>query len=519
MVQNDLHYPFSNEYEYETYIETIDFDKEAEVDIKNGNGFLISNYKGIKKDIKDPDSIYSPRFGQSLQDTNTFMIRYKCKCGELKGRIHRGLRCPKCGTRVDLITDSLDIFGWMRINQPYFIIAPAFYKKIGAFFGKGVTSNPKEPRTKLDNIIDYSISKDINGHEVPLSDNEKPKNEPFFGIGIIEFKNRFKEIMDYYYKISSSASKKDKYQDIMENIDKIFIHNIPVFSTILRPIDINGDVMSYEKTNPIYTMMNHLRTRVNRNKSKFDRDVKSKNITLYKLQMQFMLLYNEQEACLSGKRGDIRSLMGARYNFSSRDVIVQNPDLEIDEITLSTVALVKLLEPRIKNILHRLYNISYSEAHKIWDESKSDPTDFMKSIIQSIIDSEKEKGRPGIPIIINRNPTIGLGSILQMFCIGFTDTYTMQVPLQPLPLLKADFDGDVLNVLLIINEVFYEYANKTFNPKNCFYISRNDGYFNIAVSMQRDTIININTLARMGRENYSKEELDKLRKLSSSRAW
>ena len=31
--------------------------------------------------------------------------------------------------------------------------------------------------------------------------------------------------------------------------------------------------------------------------------------------------------------------------------------------------------------------------------------------------------------------------ILQMFCVGYTDTLTMSVPLQVLKLLGADFDG------------------------------------------------------------------------------
>ena len=34
--------------------------------------------------------------------------------------------------------------------------------------------------------------------------------------------------------------------------------------------------------------------------------------------------------------------------------------------------------------------------------------------------------------------TISYGSILGMFCIGFTETYTMAIPLQVLPLLAAD---------------------------------------------------------------------------------
>ncbi len=39
------------------------------------------------------------------------------------------------------------------------------------------------------------------------------------------------------------------------------------------------------------------------------------------------------------------------------------------------------------------------------------------------------------------------------------------------------------------------------------YISRNDGYFNSDVSMQRDTLINANTLARLGRDTYTPEDI------------
>lgn len=70
------------------------------------------------------------------------------------------------------------------------------------------------------------------------------------------------------------------------------------------------------------------------------------------------------------------------------------------------------------------------------------------------------------------------------------------------------FDGDVLNILLPINQTFIRLAWEKFNPRNAMYISRNDGYFNSDVSMQRDTLINANTLARCGRDTYTKEDLE-----------
>ncbi len=66
-----------------------------------------------------------------------------------------------------------------------------------------------------------------------------------------------------------------------------------------------------------------------------------------------------------------------------------------------------------------------------------------------------------------------------------------------------DFDGDVLNIMLIIADEFYLRSNQIFNPRNAMYISRNDGKFNNQVNHQKDTIINGNTLMRLGDEIYN----------------
>ena len=48
------------------------------------------------------------------------------------------------------------------------------------------------------------------------------------------------------------------------------------------------------------------------------------------------------------------------------------------------------------------------------------------------------------------------------------------------------------------------------------YISRDNGYFNANASMQRDTLINANTLARLGRENYTQEDLNKFDRIQKA---
>ena len=41
-------YPNNPDYEYETYIELINFDNECKMDIESGNGFIVEPSKGIK---------------------------------------------------------------------------------------------------------------------------------------------------------------------------------------------------------------------------------------------------------------------------------------------------------------------------------------------------------------------------------------------------------------------------------------------------------------------------------------
>lgn len=58
--------------------------------------------------------------------------------------------------------------------------------------------------------------------------------------------------------------------------------------------------------------------------------------------------------------------------------------------------------------------------------------------IAEIIDNLIHAHPEGLPCLINRNPTINYGSILQVFCVGYTDTLTMSVPLQSIKPMAAD---------------------------------------------------------------------------------
>lgn len=67
--------------------------------------------------------------------------------------------------------------------------------------------------------------------------------------------------------------------------------------------------------------------------------------------------------------------------------------------------------------------------------------------------------------------------------------------------------------MYIINRDFLQRAIEIFNPRNAFYISRNDGLFNNLVNHQKDTLINANTFIELGRGVYSKDDIDNINKI------
>ena len=103
-----------------------------------------------------------------------------------------------------------------------------------------------------------------------------------------------------------------------------------------------------------------------------------------------------------------------------------------------------------------------------------------------------------------------------MYCVDVNeDDFTMSVPLQILKMLGADFDGDCMNIMYIINKEFERRASKVLNPRNAMMISRNDGKFNSAVNHFKDTYVNLNSFIYVGRDAYSEAELDNIRKLQA----
>lgn len=487
------HYPYSEIWDYTTELELINFDEERIRDLSSGNGFFIRSAQSTKIDQKSEYSIYSSKYGQTLQDVNPYANRYRCKCGHTTSKIYYGLTCPVCGTKVEFVGDNFKYTGWIVLKDGYYLIHPNVYKSLEALIGE----------EELNDIIGIKSDMDEDGHEIKKTPS---KNHPFAGIGMMEFRERFDEIINFY--ALKKPNKRDYWEDIISKRDKVFTGSVPVYTTHLRPYQVEDKKFSFEGTNAIYNMMSRLASNINNDKYEFTRKKKPKNQLLADMQGKWNKLYNTIVLIMSGKKGNFRTAFGGRVNFTARSVITP-PDgiLRIDEIGLSYYALCGLLQQSIINILHKGYNMTYNGAYKfLCVDCAINPNPIIINIIEGII-----RDRGGIPVLINRNPTINFGSILYARVVKITKGFTMQINLQTLSGLGADFDGDTLNIMYIINEEFRKACDDVFNPRNNMYISKNDGWFNNAYNHQRDTLININTMLQLSRGNYTQDQLNKIK--------
>lgn len=126
-----------------------------------------------------------------------------------------------------------------------------------------------------------------------------------------------------------------------------------------------------------------------------------------------------------------------RYSYSARAVIRQDTSLKCDQIRLPFHALCELYQQVIINILTKSFTITYADAYKRWFKAQITGKDTVVwGILQGLINDSPN----GLPIVINRNPTIAKGGILSVKCVGINDDYTMSLSLLVLILLAADFD-------------------------------------------------------------------------------
>ena len=458
-------------------LKLISWEDEYKKDIASGIGFHISNPQGITKDRKKTiDGIYSQLFGG--EEIEQLSELYSCECKATKGKFYEGCICSECGTEVKYHNNDIEKTGWICIND-YYIIMPLYYNILVKVIGN----------KNLNNIIKYNKEIDRDGNVV-VNMEDYDENNPFMSIGMIEFKERFEEVMQYYHK-GLKPEKEKYYKMLMDNKDKVFSSKIPVFSLILRPINIIKDNVVYTDINKKYALFLANVSSLNKNQTIVDRKMIKILPLLYETQLILNEIHSMTINMISGKQGFIRNqILGMRINYSSRCVIVPLiGKYKINDVVLPYLCFLELYKFEIINLLSKMDKITPIEANNRWREAQTHFDKRIYLIMKYILKNTKG----GVKVLINRNPSISYGSILSMNVADIKSDYsdlTMSIPINVLQFLAGDFDGDVLNIISIKDAKMAESYDKVFNPAYMM-IDKNNGTFNRAARLIKDQAIGL----------------------------
>lgn len=434
--------------------------------VLKGEAVTLTNPTGIKfiknQIVPQEGGLYSSKVGR-LVDDNINLSEYSCSptCNYLTGRVWEGHECPMCHQIVKNNYDvKFDHNGFIDIGE-YRCMQPAAFSKIAQLLGKPT----------LDEIINFDNNLDLQGNLI-IGNTVANKKNPYAHIGMIEFYNRFEEIIAYF------GQKKKKQRDadfIIRMKNRVWTSKLNVLSQELRPAFINSSekTMRYDKLNSIYAIIISNASLIA--KARIMNQYMNINKYLYTIQTQMYELYLYIVSKLDGKmKLPRRNIQGTKMCWSSRLVITANigDTYGIDHIVISYKAFLELYKYEIMNCLKRgivsdeFVLWTWYELAEWFDVQRYSnvvqPTIY--KTMKWLIDNTEE----GLWCIVNRPPTMDLGSIQVLRVVDVINNAIenhMKVPLTSLVSWNGDFDGDTLSIYSLKEANIAKAFCDAFNPR------------------------------------------------------
>ena len=128
----------------------------------------------------------------------------------------------------------------------------------------------------------------------------------------------------------------------------------------------------------------------------------------------------------------------------------------------------------------------FNEALEQWYDSYRGFNQRVYNVIKYILKHSKCR------TLLNRNPTINFGSFMCMEIAHVKKDYndlSCGLPIACLQALNADFDGDIVNHILLLTDEMKKSFGRVLSPKNTFLLSKNDGKLNEDFALIKDQAI------------------------------
>ena len=129
----------------------------------------------------------------------------------------------------------------------------------------------------------------------------------------------------------------------------------------------------------------------------------------------------------------------SRLNLSARNVITPlSGEYGMNDCVVPYKTAMELMKPLIIRKLQKIKRVPIQQAQRMWFEATLTYSKLVHAVMRDIAKNDNVK------ILLNRNPTINVGSILLLNIADIKadmDDVTLSISNLVLPLLGADYDG------------------------------------------------------------------------------
>ena len=436
-------------------VEKIPLDLECWHDIATGNGIRLTSVESFdKKNQKIYRGLQSEFFGTDFSSDWAFKERYSCKCGKYIGKAYSGMICDLCGTKVDYKDIDLKKTGWVILDK-FEVLSPIYSAKLSEALGKAdgesVLRMILNRKYHEEGVIEYS-EKELNNL----------KKHPFSQKGMRWLRENIMEVLDFYEK--RKPGKQKLFQELKNEQSTMWTHSIPVYSSLLRT-ELPGEKGSKNfklKINTHFKSIIRLANAIN----EIDPDemdyitMNSIDIYLSGIQKEIDQVFDTTFKDLTDKTGIITSkILGGRYNFSSRDIIVPDSgNLRADEVIIGYIPFLELFRYEIQNEYRKIHGCTPSQANSVWKRATNHFNPKVYAIIEHMVNDPEYK--KNLCLIINRNPSINYGSFDFVRIVGVKKDIsdkTLTIPTNIIVPMNADLTNlSGSDVIVILHEYLGE---------------------------------------------------------------
>ena len=372
-----------------------------------------------------------------------------CDCGHIKGQYNIGVKCGRCLTEVEVVTErSLHSVMWIAapegvtslMNPEAYIILSEKLKYAGGNLLEWITNTSYKLKTDPKRLCEKYINAG-------------------FKRGLNYFIANFDEIIEFLFKVkalnkTNGKTEKDSLrQFLFDNKPLLFPKYLPVpsklgFITENTPMGVFADTNMALAIDAIRTITS-IKAGLGGTTQIVRENRAAKAIKL--LSDYYHGFYKDS---LAGKQGWYRKhIFGSRVHFSFRAVISSiSNNHSYEELHLPWGLSIALFKAHLTNKLMRKYRMTPNECIKYLYANISKHDDILEELFKELIDESPEKS---IPVILQRNPTLVRLSAQYLKVTKIkNDPYDTTISMSVMDLKgpNADFDGDALNGMLILDQ-------------------------------------------------------------------